>query len=89
VWEKLNTRQVETLAKAYKYPGKNSSAHAEATPSLSAKDPDLVRLESELAERLGTRVTLAYGEHGRGQLIIDFDTLEILDGVLERLGYGL
>lgn len=87
-WEKLNTRQVETLAKAYKHPGKNSSAHAEATPSLPAKDPDLVRLESELAERLGTRVTLAYGGQGRGQLVIDFDTLEILDGVLERLGYG-
>jgi hypothetical protein len=46
-----------------------------------------VRLESELAERLGTRVMLTYGEHGGGQLIIDFDTLEIFDGILERLGY--
>jgi len=78
---------VEALAKAYKHPGKNSSADAEATPSLPAKDPDLVRLESELAERLGTRVTLIYGEQGRGQLVIDFDTLEILEGVLEQLGY--
>ena len=89
VWEKLNTRQVEALAKAYKHPGKNGSAHAEATSSLPAKDPNLVRLESELAERLGTRVTLACGGQGRGQLVIDFDTLEILDGVLERMGYGL
>ncbi|MCP5197430.1 MAG: hypothetical protein H6974_11705 [Gammaproteobacteria bacterium] len=87
-WEGLSTRQVETLAKACKQREKNVSASVKSTSSSSAKDPNLVHLELELAERLGTRVTLAYAEHGRGQLIIDFDTLDILDGVLERLGYG-
>lgn len=86
-WEKLNTRQVEGLAKGYKQREKNIPVRAEIPLSSPAKDPHLVRLESELAERLGTRVTLAYEGDGHGQLIIDFDALEILDGVLERLGY--
>jgi hypothetical protein len=30
---------------------------------------------------------IGYDEDGRGQLVIDFADLEILEGVLERLGY--
>lgn len=50
------------------------------------KDPDLARLETDLADRLGTRVTVTHGADGRGQLIVEFADLEILEGVLERMG---
>jgi len=40
-----------------------------------------------LAERLGTPVTIDFGADGRGRLIVEFADLEILQGVLERLGY--
>ena len=86
--EGLNTRQVEALAKAYKQNGGNPHAAAVLPPAPPAQDPDLARLEIDLAERLGTRVTIDYGEVGRGHLIIDFASLEILEGVLERMGYG-
>lgn len=78
---------METLEKACKQREKNTSATVEIAPSSPAQDSNLARLESELAKGLGMRVTLAYAEHSRGALIIGFDTLEILDGVLERLGY--
>jgi len=86
--EGLNTRQVEALAKAYKQNGGHPHAAAVLPPAPPAQDPDLARLEIDLAERLGTRVTIGYSEAGRGQLTIDFASLEILEGVLERMGYG-
>lgn len=85
--EGLNTRQVEALAKAYKQNGGNPYSDATIQPQPTAKDPNLSRLEIDLAEQLGTQVTIGYSENGPGQLIIDFANLEILEGVLERIGY--
>lgn len=85
--EGLTTRQVEVLAKACKQGGSPPRTAAGMVPAPPAKDPNLVRLETDLAERLGTPVTLDYGADGRGRLIVEFANLEILDGVLERLGY--
>jgi ParB family chromosome partitioning protein len=84
--EVLTTHQVESLAKA----GKPGSSHLQAgagiAPEPPAKDPDLARLEVDLAERLGTRVTVTYGANGRGRLIVEFADLEILEGVVGAEG---
>ena len=85
--EGLNTRQVEALAKACRQDRRNASVGAGMSPAPSVMDPNLARLETELAERLGTRVTIDCGADGQGRLIIDFADLEILEGVLARLGY--
>ena len=84
--EGLTTRQVEALAKAYKPGGGPPQAEAGLRPAPPAPDPDRARLEADLAEWLGTRVTIRYGDGGQGQLAIDFANLEILEGVLERIG---
>ena len=84
--EDLTTRQVEALANARKAGRRDVGAAGGVPPSPTAKDPDLARLETDLAERLATRVTVNYDADGRGQLVVDFANLEILDGVLERLG---
>jgi ParB family chromosome partitioning protein len=44
-----------------------------------------VRLEEELSDKLATPVVFKMGAKGRGQMIIDFADLDILDGVLARL----
>lgn len=84
--ENLTTRQVEALARADKQGGGHPQIGAGSAPAASVKDPDLARLETDLADRLGTRVTVTYGADGRGQLIVEFADLEILEGVLERMG---
>jgi len=54
-----------------------------ATP----RDPDLVRLEERLRERVTASVRLRYDAgRGRGRIEIGFATLEECDGILERLG---
>ncbi|MDQ1829994.1 ParB/RepB/Spo0J family partition protein [Massilia scottii] len=49
------------------------------------KSGDITRLEEELSDKLATPVLFKMGPKGRGQMIIDFADLDILDGVLARL----
>ena len=46
---------------------------------------DIVALERELSETLGTRIDVLHGRAGKGRLVIHYSDLESLDGVLERL----
>jgi len=52
---------------------------------LKEKAGDIVRLEEELSDKLATPVVFKMGSKGKGQMIIDFADLDILDGVLARL----
>lgn len=47
-------------------------------------DRDVVRLQEELAEKLGARVTLTPRKGGKGRLAIDYENLEQLDSILAR-----
>ncbi|MFO1414743.1 MAG: ParB/RepB/Spo0J family partition protein [Burkholderiales bacterium] len=63
-----------------------------APPKLNPKkgaarvDADTARLETELAEKLGAKVKLVPRRNGAGRLVIDYSSLEELDGILARLG---
>ena len=52
---------------------------------LKEKSGDIVRLEEELSDKLATPVLFKIGAKGKGQMIIDFADLDVLDGVLARL----
>ncbi len=55
--------------------------------TAAPRDPDLIRLEERLRERLTAPVRLRYDAgRGRGRIEIGFTTLEECDGILERLG---
>ncbi|OIJ41610.1 ParB/RepB/Spo0J family partition protein [Massilia timonae] len=59
---------------------------APAQPARARDKPgDIVRLEEELSDKLATPVLFKMGAKGRGQMIIDFADLDILEGVLARL----
>jgi ParB family chromosome partitioning protein len=49
------------------------------------KDRDLLALEEELSEILGTTVTVKTVRGGRGKLTIDYASLDQLDNVLQKL----
>ena len=50
------------------------------------RDPDLVRLEQRLRERLAAPVRVRYdAARGRGRIEIGFGSLDECDGILERL----
>jgi ParB family chromosome partitioning protein len=49
------------------------------------RDPDVTRLEQDLTERLGARVLLQQGAKGRGRLVIAYNSLDELDGILAHI----
>ncbi|MCU0754010.1 MAG: ParB/RepB/Spo0J family partition protein [Xanthomonadales bacterium] len=55
-----------------------------AKPSERAKHPDVVRLEQDLAERLGAPVRIDH-RNGRGKLVVAFHSLDALDGILAKI----
>ncbi|MBB5370123.1 MULTISPECIES: ParB/RepB/Spo0J family partition protein [unclassified Janthinobacterium] len=70
--EKLVTRTIEEAANPVE-------------PRQKEKSGDIARLEEELSDTLATPVVFKMGNKGRGQLVIDFADLDVLDGVLARL----
>ncbi len=57
-----------------------------ATPSANrAPDPDIRNLQEDLSARLGTRVLVRHGASGKGRLVIHYNTLDELDGILNRV----
>ena len=55
-------------------------------PRRSSVDPDVRRLQTELSERLGATVTIQQGRQGKGKLVINYGSLDELDGILEHIG---
>jgi ParB family chromosome partitioning protein len=76
----LSVRETERLAHHLAHPGKWRTKRAPR-----AANPDLLRLQDELAERLGAKVTIEPKKGGRGRLVISYTSLDELDGILARL----
>ncbi len=51
----------------------------------SRRDPDIVRLETTLGEKLGTRVGVEHRAAGGGKLVIHYHDSDHLQGLLQRL----
>ncbi|MFC5510836.1 ParB/RepB/Spo0J family partition protein [Massilia jejuensis] len=81
VAKRLSVRETEKLV-ARALEEQASSANA---PRAKDKPGDIVRLEEELSDKLATPVAFKMGAKGKGQMIIDFADLDILEGVLARL----
>ena len=48
-------------------------------------DRDVLRLQEELAQKLGTKVEIKAGSKGRGSVVIQYSNLDQLDAILARL----
>jgi ParB family chromosome partitioning protein len=74
----LSVREAERLARI------SSEAPKSGRPAKRI-DPDTRRLQDELAETLGTAVTIKAGKKGNGTLTLAYSSLDQLDGILARL----
>ena len=52
---------------------------------MKEKSADLVQLEEELSDLLATKVSFKLGSKGKGQLVIDFADLDVLDGLIQKI----
>ena len=75
----LSARETEQLARRLQ-----QDVPAELPPAKSL-DPDIRLLQDDLSQRLGARVRLRHGVSGKGSVVIHYNTLDELDGILSRV----
>lgn len=75
----LNVRQAEALVR------KLLSGKAGTKPAPKV-DPDTRSLENKLSTRLGQKVNLQHSPKGKGKLVISYNSLDELDGILHHFG---
>ena len=78
----LSVRETEALVRrliSHAGGNKNKSGRARS------KDPDIQRLENDLADKLGATVELQHSTTGKGKLVISYHTLDELDGILAHI----
>ncbi|MBU0656586.1 MAG: ParB/RepB/Spo0J family partition protein [Gammaproteobacteria bacterium] len=74
----LSVRETERLVKLVLEGGKK--AVQEFKPA-----PDVLRLEQRLADTLGAKVAIRYNRTGKGKLVIEYNSLDELDGILGHI----
>jgi ParB family transcriptional regulator, chromosome partitioning protein len=78
VAKKLSVRETESLIRRFLEESKESAP--------KRQDPDIAGFAERVTEKLGARVQIQHGSKGSGKLIISYDSLDHLEGVIERLG---
>ncbi len=75
----LSVRETEALVRRMLRPPVAPSA------AERSADPDVRRLEQQLAEKLGAQVAIRQGAGGKGALIVTYHSLDELDGILAHI----
>jgi len=53
--------------------------------AASTRDANIRKLESDLSEKLGAKVQVQHTGSGKGKLVINYNSLDELDGILEHI----
>ncbi|KIO49487.1 ParB/RepB/Spo0J family partition protein [Nitrosospira sp. NpAV] len=76
VHKQLSVRETERLVHRMERPA--------VKPQRPRYDRDLLRLQESISAKLGTQVVINPGKKGAGKVVIQYNSLEQLDGILAR-----
>ncbi|MGB2375827.1 MAG: ParB/RepB/Spo0J family partition protein [Porticoccaceae bacterium] len=74
----MTVRQTESLVKTLLNP-----SNSKGKPTTD--NPDIVRLQEDLSEKLGAQVNIQHSAKGSGRLILKYNSVDELDGILAHL----
>ena len=74
----MSVRETEELVRRLQ----STPARSKTKPRL---DPDIRRFETELSEKLAAPVRVEHGDKGKGRLIISYNSLDELEGILKHI----
>ncbi|RLA40247.1 MAG: chromosome partitioning protein ParB [Gammaproteobacteria bacterium] len=74
----LTVRQTEALVRQWQN-------KQQAPVLVTTKNPDIQRLEQKLSEQLGAGVVIQHGSGGKGKMVIRYNNLDELDGILTHI----
>jgi len=75
----LSVRETEQIVR------RETESQKRARPKTTHLDPDIRRFQDQLSEKLGAKVQIQHSPRGKGKLIIDYNNLEELDGILGHI----
>jgi ParB family chromosome partitioning protein len=76
----LSVRETEALVRRIMNP--RPGVHEGSAPAV---DPDIHRLERELADKLGAKVAFQHMAGGKGKLVVSYNSLDELEGILAHI----
>lgn len=76
----LSVRQTEALVRRIQ----QEKEHGKKNKQKKI-DPDIKHLEDDLTDKIGTKVAIQHNAKGKGKLVISYNSLDELDGVLEHI----
>jgi ParB family chromosome partitioning protein len=74
----LSVRETEALVRRLQ-------SEFAAKPEKKILDPNIRVLQDDLSERLGAKVSVQHNATGKGRLVIHYNTLEELDGIISHV----
>ena len=77
----LSVRETERLVRRIQQSGEGVGASVRKADL----DPNIRRLQSDLTDKLGARVQIQQGNRGGGKLVIAYNSLDELDGILAHI----
>jgi ParB family chromosome partitioning protein len=80
----LSVRETEAWVRRIQTSSRGGGG-ADAAAGAGAGDPNVQRLEQELADKLGAKVAIQHAASGKGKLIVTYNSLDELDGILAHI----
>jgi ParB family chromosome partitioning protein len=80
----LSVRQTESLVRELTAPAREKPSKGTAAASQQT-DPNVSALQQDLSERLGAKVLIQQGSGGKGKLVVNYNSLDELDGILSHI----
>ena len=81
----LSVRETEALVRRMSQPPGKGGADASSGGRSQGRDPNVERLENELMDKLGAKVQIQHTTKGRGKLVVAYNSLDELDGILSHI----
>lgn len=75
----LSVRATERLVR------RMTAAPGKTKKPVAAKDKDIQRLEMDMSDKIGARVRIDHSKSGSGKLVIAYNSLDELDGILKHI----
>jgi ParB family chromosome partitioning protein len=80
VRKSLSVRETEALVRRMAQPQRASAPEQPQTV-----DPNIRRLQDDLSEKLGATVAIEHAHNGKGRLVVRYNSLDELDGILTHI----
>ena len=84
VTKSLSVRETEALVRRIGNPAAANLANP-AAAGARGLDPNIRRLQDDLSEKLGARVAIEHAHSGKGRVVVSYNSLDELDGILGHI----